>query len=79
MNMMVGRQALSAVEIERMCVAYLRMLPASQHVRAVSIVGRQNSSRNWAVVSIDPPLSTMADNEARNVLVELQREFLLAD
>lgn len=77
MNMMVSRQALSAREIERMCLAHLRMLPGSQHVQRVSIVARANSQRNWAVVEIYPPLPTQADNDAHNALVELQREFSL--
>ena len=77
MNMQFGRQPLSATEIERMCVAYLRILPGSQHVRSVSIVARRDARRNWAVIEIDPPLSTVADSNARNALAELQREFSL--
>lgn len=77
MNMMVSKQALSAREIERMCLAHLRMLPGSQHVRRVTIFPRRNLQRNWAVAEIEPPLSTAADNEARNALAELQRELSL--
>ena len=73
-----GRQALSKTELERMVLSYLRMLPACQHIAAAEIAPRRKSERNWILVGTEPPLSTVADNEARNVLVELQREFRLA-
>lgn len=77
MNMQVGRQALSEPELQRMVLSYLRMLPVCQHITAVEIALRRGSQRNWILVGTEPPLSTSADNEARNALVELQRDFVL--
>ncbi len=79
MNMPLGRQALSKAELERMVLSYLRMLPGSQHVARVAVAERANRARNWVVVEIDPPLSTAADDEARNALATLQDEFRLAE
>jgi hypothetical protein len=79
MTMQLGRQALSKFELERMVRAYLRMLPGSQHISHVQIASRPGSAHNWVVVEIAPPLSTVADDEARNALVTLQSEFRLAD
>jgi hypothetical protein len=79
MNMQVGRQTLSEPELQRMVLSYLRMLPACQHIAAVEIAPRHGSQRNWILLGTEPPLSTAADNEARNALVELQREFALLD
>ncbi len=75
MNMRLGRQALSKAELERKVLSYLRMLPGSQHVARVMVAGRSHSARNWVVVEIDPPLSTAADDEARNALATLQASF----
>jgi hypothetical protein len=78
MNMQARRQVLSKSELERMVLSYLRMLPACQHVQAVEIAHRPKAQRNWTLASTEPPLSTAADNEARNALVDLQQQFLLA-
>jgi hypothetical protein len=78
MNQQLGQQALSKSELERMVLAYLRMLPGSQHIDHVAIVERACSRSNWTVLEIEPPLSTRADNEAHNALSQLQREFRLA-
>jgi hypothetical protein len=78
MNMQMSQQVLSKAELERMVLSYLRMLPGSQHIEHVVITPRPGSCRNWAVIEIEPALSTAADNAARNALSELQREFVLA-
>jgi hypothetical protein len=78
MNIQLGRQALSKVELERVCLSYLRMLPSCQHITHVTIAPRPASQRNWVVIEIEPSLATAADNEARNALTELQSEFRLA-
>jgi hypothetical protein len=78
MNIQASQQALSKAELERMVLAYIRMLPRSQHVRHVSIAARSNPGRNWAVLEIEPPLATRADNEVRNAIAALQVEFRLA-
>jgi hypothetical protein len=62
-----------------MVLSYLRMLPACQHIEAVEIAPRPKSPRNWILVGTEPPLSTTADNEARNALVDLQQQFRLAE
>jgi hypothetical protein len=77
--MQVGRQALSEPELRRMVLSYLRMLPACQHIVAVELATRRGTHRNWILVGTEPPLSTVAENEARNALVELQRDFMLLD
>lgn len=79
MNMQLGRQSLVKSELERMVLAYLRMLPGSQHIERVAVAARPHAARNWVVVEIDPPLSTQADDEARNALMSLQDQFLLAE
>lgn len=78
MNVQVSQQALSKSDLERMVLAYIRMLPGSQHVHHVSIAARAKVGRNWTVLEIEPPLSTRADNEARNAISALQAEFRLA-
>jgi hypothetical protein len=78
MNMQVGQQVLSKPELERMVLSNLRMLPGSQHIEHVLVAERIGSRRNWAVIEIDPPLPTAADDAARNVISELRREFLMA-
>ena len=78
MNVQVRQQSLSKTELERMVLAYIRMLPGSQHVRHVSIAARARAGRNWAVLEIEPSLSMRADNEARNAISALQAEFQLA-
>jgi hypothetical protein len=77
MNMQVRQQALSKTELERMVLSYLRMLPGSQHVARVAVAPCASPRRNWTVLEIDPPLSTAADDEARNALLELRAEFRL--
>ncbi len=79
MNMQVGQQVVSRSELERMCLAHIRMLAGSQHTQSVRILARPGSARNWVVLEIEPSLPTAADNEARNALAELQRQFRLAD
>jgi hypothetical protein len=79
MGMQIGRQALSRPDLERMVLAYLRiMLPACQHIEAVEIAHRVKSERNWTLLGTQPPLSTLGDNVARNALTELQRDLRLA-
>ena len=78
MNMQLRQQMLSKPELERMVLSNLRMLPGSQHIEHVLVAERRGSLRNWAVIDIEPPLSTAADNAARNAISALQREFLLA-
>ncbi len=78
MNIQVP-QLLSKAELERMCLANLRMLPGSQHIERVVVAPRPNAKRNWIVIEIDPPLPTSADDEARNAVAELQAQFRLAD
>jgi hypothetical protein len=68
---------MSKSELERMLLAYLRMLLGSQHIECVAVAECPGSRSNWTVLEIDPPLSTGADNEARNALSQLQREFRL--
>jgi hypothetical protein len=77
MNIQVRRQALSKPELERMVLANIRMLPGSQHAQRVIVAARPHAARNWAVLEIDPPLSTQADNDARNAISALQDEFRL--
>ena len=79
MNQELRQQILSKTALERMVLSYLRMLPGSQHVESVEVVERPNSRRNWAVVAIEPTLSTAAEDKARNALSELQRQFRLAE
>lgn len=79
MNMPLGQQSLSKPDLERMVLAYLRMLPGSQHVERVAVAARPQARRNWVVVEIEPPLSTQADDEARNALLSLQDQFRLAE
>jgi hypothetical protein len=79
MNQELRQQILSKTALERMVLSYLRMLPGSQHVERVEVVERPNSRRNWAVVVIEPTLSTAADDKARNALCELQWQFRLAE
>ncbi|HUE64782.1 MAG TPA: hypothetical protein VMO78_10455 [Rhizomicrobium sp.] len=77
MNVQVSQQALSKTELERMVLAYIRMLPGSQHVHHVSIAARPRIGRNWTVLEIEPSLPTRADNAARNAIAALQVEFRL--
>ena len=77
MNMQMGRQALSKTNLERMVLSNLRMLPGCQHIETVEVALRPGSERNWIVVGTEPPLTTAAENEARNALVDLQRQFRL--
>jgi hypothetical protein len=78
MNIQASQQALSKAELERMVLANIRMLPGSQHVQRVSVAPRANAGRNWTVLEIEPPLTTRADGEIRNVISALQAEFRLA-
>jgi len=78
MTIQASQQALSKSELERMVLAYIRMLPGSQHVQHVSIRARAQTGRNWTVLEIEPALSTRADSEARNAISALQAEFRLA-
>jgi hypothetical protein len=78
MNIRAHQQALSKPELERMVLANIRMLPGSQHVQHVSIAARSKPGRNWAVLEIEPPLATGADNEVRTAIAALQAEFRLA-
>ena len=77
MNVQLRQQALSKPELERMVLAYVRMLPGSQHAQRVVVAARPHTARNWTVLEIDPPLSTRADNDARNAISALQDEFRL--
>jgi hypothetical protein len=77
MNMQLGRQALSKTELERLVLSWLRMLPSCQHLDSVEIALRPSSTRNWTLISTEPALSTAAENQARNSLLELQHEFRL--
>lgn len=77
MNMLLGRQALSKPELERMVLFWLRLVPWCQHLKSVEVAHRPNSDRNWVLISTEPALSTAAENEARNALLELQRDFRL--
>lgn len=77
MNMQLGRQALSKPDLERMVLFWLRLVPWCQHLKSVEIALRPNSARNWTLISTEPALSTAAENEARNALIELQRDFRL--
>ena len=79
MNIQASEQALSKSELERMVLAYIRMLPGSQHVHHVSIAARARTGRNWTVLEIEPPLPTRADNAARNAISAMQAEFQLVD
>ena len=79
MNCPIRQQTLSKAKLERMCLSNLRMLAGSHHIERVVVVERKNAQRNWTVLEITPPLSAAADNEARNVLAELQEQFRLAD
>ena len=78
MNIQASQQSLSKTELERMVLAYIRMLPGSQHVHHVLITARPRTGRNWAVLEIEPSLPTRADNAARNAISALQAEFRLA-
>lgn len=78
MTIQASEQALSKSELERMVLAYIRMLPGSQHVHHVSIRARPQTGRNWTVLEIEPSLSTQADSAARNAITALQAEFRLA-
>jgi hypothetical protein len=77
MNIQVRQQALSKPELERMVLAYIRMLPGSQHAQRVVVAARPHTARNWTVIEIEPALSTQADNVARNAISALQDEFRL--
>jgi hypothetical protein len=79
MNVHLRQQALSKSELERMVLAYIRMLPGSQHAERVAVTARSHPARNWTVLEIEPPLSTRAENQARNAVAALQGEFRLAD
>ncbi len=74
----MSQQVLSKAELERVVLSNLRMLPGCQHIEHVLVVERPGPRRNWAVIEIEPPLSTAADNAARNAISALQREFLLS-
>ena len=77
MNMQLRQQILSKPELERMVLSYLHMLPGCQHLFSVQIAHRPKSQRNWTLVGTEPPLSTTAENQARNAIVALQRDFQL--
>jgi hypothetical protein len=79
LNVHLRQQALSKSELERMVLAYIRMLPGSRHAERVAVIARSHPARNWTVLEIEPPLSTRADNQARNAVAALQGEFRLAD
>jgi hypothetical protein len=79
MNIQVRQQVLSKPELERMVLAYIRMLPGSQHTERVVVASRPNTARNWTVLEIEPPLSVRADNDARNAISALQDEFRLGN
>ena len=78
MNIQLRQQPLSKVELERMCLSHLRMLPGSQHIERVAIIGRKGA-RNWTLLETNPSLSTTAENEARNALIDLQAQFRLVE
>lgn len=77
MNMTVRDRELAKPDLERMVLSYLRMFPGTQHIERVVVAPRASTRGNWTVVEIEPALSTSADNEARNALVDLQRDFRL--
>jgi hypothetical protein len=79
MNQELCQQTLSKSALERMVLSYLRMLPGSQHVERVVVTERPGSRRNWAVIAIEPSLSTAADDKARTAVSDLQWQFRLAE